>query len=117
MTILTLRLLRLPLLHRAAGVAPGGEAAAEMRDRFQPHILGGLGGERRAEAAGAMEHEFLVLLEDRLGIGALRIDPEFEHATGAGERAGNAAVALDLAGVADVDDDNVAVLGDLDGVP
>ncbi|MGY3368503.1 hypothetical protein ACVWZL_005628 [Bradyrhizobium sp. GM2.4] len=34
----------------------------------------------------------------------------------AGERAGDAAVALDLAGIADVDDDDVAVLGDLDGV-
>src|SRR4051794_26990621 len=100
-------LLRFPLLDRAAGIAPGGKTAAHMRDRLQAHVLGGLGREPRAHAAGAMEDEFLVLLENRLGGGALRIDPEFEHAAGAGERAGDLAVALDLAGVADVDDDDV----------
>src|SRR5581483_4875546 len=63
-----------------------------------------------------MEDELLVLLEDRLGIGALRINPELQHAPGAGERAGDPAVALDLAGIADVDDDNVAALGDLDRI-
>src|SRR5947209_13940770 len=80
-----LPLLWLPFLHRASGVAPGGEAAAEMRDRLQAHILRGFGGQRRAQAAGAMKDEFLVLLEDRLGVRTLRIDPEFQHAAGAGE--------------------------------
>src|SRR5204862_1166060 len=66
-----LLLLRLPLLPGTAGVAPGGEAAAHMGDRLQPHVLCGLGGKRRAQAAGAVEDELLVLLEDRLGVGAL----------------------------------------------
>src|SRR6266540_6919312 len=109
-------LLRLPLLDRAAGVAPGGETAAHMRDRLQAHVLRGLGRERRAKAAGAVEDELLVFLEDRLGVGALRIDPEFQHAAGAGEGAGNLAVALDLAGVADIDDHDIRILRGLDGV-
>src|SRR3984957_13339907 len=96
---LSLRLLRLNLLDRTARIAPGGEAAAHMRDRFEPHVLRGLGRQRRAHAAGAMKDELLVALKDRLRIGARRIDPEFQHAAGAGERAGNAALTLDLAGV------------------
>src|SRR5579872_37416 len=63
-----------------------------------------------------MEDELLVLLEDRLGIGALRIDPELEHPAGAGERAGDPTVALDLPGVANVDDHHIAILSELDGV-
>src|SRR3954452_3336178 len=74
----TLRLLRLPLLYRPAGVAPGGKAAAEMRNRLQPHVLCGFRRQRRTQAAGAMKDEFLVALEDRLGIGTLRIDPELQ---------------------------------------
>src|ERR1700739_3452169 len=61
-----------------------------------------------------MEDEFLVLLEDRLGIGTRRTDPELQHAAGRGARARNPAVALDLAGVANVDDDRIAVLRDSD---
>src|SRR5260370_945476 len=38
-----LRLLRLDLLDRTAGIAPGREPAAHMRDRLQPHVLRGLG--------------------------------------------------------------------------
>src|ERR1700744_2949208 len=95
---LNLRLLRFPLLDRAAGIAPGGKAAAHMRDRLQAHVLRGLGGERGAQAAGAVKDELLVLLEDRLGIGARRIDPEFQHAAGAGVRGGNPAVVAVLAG-------------------
>src|SRR6202007_2676588 len=98
--VTSLLLLRLPRLHGTAGIAPGGKTAAHMGDRLQAHVLGGLGRERRAHAAGAVEDEFLVLLEHRLGIGARRIDPEFQHAAGAGEGAGNLAVALDLAGIA-----------------
>src|SRR4051794_27126295 len=77
---LPLRLLRLPLLDRPAGLAPGGKAAAQMRDRLQAHVLRGFRRERRTQAARAMKDELLVALEDRLGIGALRIDPEFQHA-------------------------------------
>src|SRR5258705_4308420 len=113
---LTLRLLRLDLLDRTAGVAPGREAAAHMRDRLQSHVLRGFRRQHRAHAAGAMKDEFLFLLEHRLGVGARRIDPEFEHVPGAGERAGNSAVALDLAGVTDVYDHDVVALGSLDGL-
>jgi hypothetical protein len=63
-----------------------------------------------------VEDEFLVLLEDRLGVGALRIDPEFQHAAGARECAGNLAVALDLARVSDIDDHDVRVLRGLDSI-
>src|SRR5215213_3824378 len=73
-------LLRLDLLDRAACLTPGAEAAADVGDRLQSHLLRGLGGQRRAPAARAMKHELLVLLEDRLRIGARRIDPEFQHA-------------------------------------
>jgi hypothetical protein len=61
-----------------------------------------------------MEDEFLVLLEDRLGIGTCGVDPELQHAAGAGEGAGNPALALDLAGIADVDDHDVGALRGLD---
>src|SRR5437899_888272 len=89
-------LLRLELLDRPAGIAPGGKATAHMRDRLQPHVFRGLCRQRRAQAAGTVEDELLVRLEDRLGVGTLRVDPEFQHAAGAGEGAGDAAVALDL---------------------
>src|SRR6266851_7435858 len=63
-----------------------------------------------------MKDEFLVALKNRLGIGAGGIDPEFQHAAGTGERAGNSSVALDLAGIADIDDHDVIALRRLDGV-
>src|SRR5438270_206193 len=111
---LSLWLLWLDLFNRTAGVAPGREAATHMRDRFQPHVLRGFSGERGAHSAGAMKDEFLVLLKYRLGIWTGRVDPEFQHATGAGERAGNSALALDLARIANVDDHNVVVMRELD---
>src|SRR3954447_25105586 len=109
-------LLRLPLLHGSAGIAPCGKAAAHMRDRVQSHVLRGFGGQRRAHTPGAVEDEFLVLLEDRLGIGTRRIDPELQHAAGAGECPGDFAVTLDLSGVADVDDDDVVAFRRLDRI-
>src|SRR6185437_6847856 len=109
-------LLRLPLLHGTTGIAPGGEAAAHMGDRLQPHVLRRFGRERGAQAAGAVEDELLVLLEDRLGIGARRIDPELQHAARAGEGSWNLALTLDLPGIADVDDHDTAVGGDPDRV-
>src|SRR6266481_3610011 len=109
-------LLRLDFLDWPAGIAPGREPAAHMRDRLQSHVLRGFSRQRRAHAAGAMKDELLVALKNRLGIGARRIDPEFQHAAGAGERAGNPALALDLAGIADIDDHDVVALRSLDGV-
>ena len=49
-------------------------------------------------------------------VGARRIDPEFEHAAGAGKRPRDSALALDLAGIADIDDDDAVVLCGLDGL-
>src|ERR1700704_5602596 len=63
-----------------------------------------------------MKDELLVALENRLRIGARRIDPEFQHATGTGERAGNPSLALDLSGIPDIDDHDVVALRSLDGV-
>src|SRR6185437_11120155 len=59
---------------------PCSEAAKDVLDRFEPHVLRGLGRKRGAPAAGAKEHEALAGREESLVIGAFRIDPEFEHA-------------------------------------
>src|SRR5579871_833423 len=85
-----------------------------MRDRRKPHLLRDLGGERRTLGASAEENELLLVREYRLVIGRLRIDPEFQHAARTVKRAGNSAVALKLADVADVDENHVvaAVHGD-----
>src|SRR4051812_37790134 len=108
-------LLRLPFFDRPAGVAPGGKATADMGDGLQPHVLRGLGRERRAQAARAVEDELLVHLEDRLGIRARRIDPELQHAARASERARYSSLALDFAGIADIDDYDLAALRGRDG--
>src|ERR1700759_779483 len=107
-------LLWFPFPRGPPGFPPAGIPAADMRNRLQPHILRGLGRERRAQTTGAVEDELPVFLEDRLGIGRGWIDPELQHAARAGERAGNFSVALDLAGVADVNDHDVVALGGLD---
>src|ERR671932_66772 len=86
-------------LDRAAGLLPGPEPALDMRDGLQAHAGRGLGRERRAPAARAEEHEALVLGEDRLVIGAVRIDPEFEQAPRRVEGARNAPFAPELARV------------------
>src|SRR3569623_3701470 len=79
---------RLRGIDRAARFLPGAEAAADMGDRLETHAVRGLRRERRAHAAGAEEHELLVLGDDRLVIGAGRVDPELQHAAGAMEGAG-----------------------------
>src|SRR6185312_8115426 len=114
--VLPLRLLRLVLLDRSAGIAPGGETAAHMSDRLQPHVLRGFGRQHRTQSASAMKDELLVALEDRLRVGTRRVDPEFQHAAGTGERAGNAAIALDFARIANVDDHDILALRGRDGV-
>src|ERR1700736_668817 len=48
-------LLRLELLHRTAGGAPGGKAAAHVGDRLQSHVLRGFRRQCGAHAAGAMK--------------------------------------------------------------
>src|SRR5262245_35645958 len=89
---------------RATRRLPGAEAAADMRDRSEPHLVRGLGGQRRALTSRAEEHEALVLREHRLVVLARGINPEFEHAARAMERAGHAPVAVELADVAQVDE-------------
>src|ERR1700752_3449489 len=64
----------------------------------------GLRRERRAPAAGAGEHEFLVLGEHRLVVRARRIHPELQHAAGGVEGARHLALALKLARIANVDE-------------
>src|SRR5579875_1550502 len=79
-------------LDRTACLLPGAEAARDVGDGLQPHALCRLRGERRAQTAGAEEHEFLVLGEDGLVVRALRVDPEFQHAARAMEGARHPAV-------------------------
>src|SRR6185295_13583865 len=67
-------------------------------------------------AGGTEEHEALVLGEDRLVVLALRVDPEFQHTARTMEGAGHAAVAVELANVADVHEHDVAASVQLDGV-
>src|SRR5712671_4118047 len=97
-------LLRLRHLHRLAGFLPFAKSALDVGDGLEPHALRGLGRERRTPAAGAEEHELLVLRKDRLVIGACRIDPEFQHAARAGEGARHLALALAFARIADIDE-------------
>src|SRR5262245_36520384 len=92
---------------RSARRLPGAEAARDMGDRPQAHSLRRLRRQRRALARRAEEHEALVGGEDGLVIPALRIDPEFEHAARAMEGARHAAVAVELANVAQVDEHDI----------
>jgi hypothetical protein len=94
---------------RSPGLFPGAEAAFNMCDILQSHILGGLRGQRGAPAAGAKKHEALRFGEDRLGVGALRVDPELQHAAGAGERARHLAFALHFPRVAQIDEDDIGL--------
>ncbi len=102
--------------HRTAGLAPFLEAAADMRDLLQPHVVCRLRRQRRAPAAGAEEHEAFRLREHRLVVWARRVDPELQHAAGAVERAGNAALALQLAGIAQIDEQHAVGAVQLDGI-
>src|SRR6266516_1042000 len=95
-------------LDRPARLLPCAETAGEMRDGLEAHLLRGLGRERRAPAAVAEEHEALVVGEHRLVVRALRIDPKLQHAARAVEGAGDAAVAVELADVAQIDEHDVA---------
>src|SRR5690606_24109165 len=76
----------------------------------ETHVLHRLGGKRRAQAAGAEEDESFAAGEDRLVVGALGVDPEFEHAARRMQRAGHAAFALQFARVADVDQHDIVSL-------
>src|SRR5262245_5281577 len=100
-------LLRTPLRHGVAGALPRGEPAVHLRDALEAHLLGRVGGQRGAPGAVAIEDELLARSEDVLGVGALRIDPELEHAARAVEGIRDHAIPLELPDVADVDEDDV----------
>ena len=61
--------LRLDLCDRAARLLPGTQAAFEMGDRHQAHVLRRLGRQRRAPGAGAEEDELVAALEYSLAYG------------------------------------------------
>src|SRR4051812_3085916 len=102
-------LLARPLGHGESGALPLGEAAVHLDHARQAHLLGDVGRERRAPRAVAIEHELLARREDVLVIRTVGIDPELEHAARTVERAGNHALPLELADVAQVHEDRLAL--------
>src|SRR5437762_14054271 len=101
------RLLARELRDREAGLLPRGEPAVHFVDGLEPHLLRDVGGQRRPPGAIAEEDEALAGREYVLVVGALRVDPEFQHAARAVECAGDHALALELADIAQVDEHNV----------
>ena len=100
-------------VRRTAGLFPRAEATLDMSDRFKTHSMRGLRGKRRAQAAGTEKDELLVRGKYRLVIRALRIDPEFQHAARAMKGARDAAVAMQFAYIADIDENDVIAAGEL----
>jgi len=74
------------------------------RSPFSPSFVGKYSD---GQPHGAEEDEALVFREHRLVVGALGVDPEFEHAARTMKRAGDAALALDLAWITQIDDNRV----------
>ena len=103
-------------LDRAAGLLPAREAAVDVGDVGQAHLLHRLAGERAAPARGAVEHQLLLRREHFAMVRALRIDPELEHAARRVHRAGDRALAPQFADVADVDELDRLVAEARDGV-
>jgi energy-coupling factor transporter ATP-binding protein EcfA2 len=91
---------------RAGQVVFAGQdlTRADTRERAR------LGRERRAQGAGTVEDEFLARSEKLPVVGAVRIDPEFEHPARRVDGAGNHAVPVQFADVANIDDDDVFVV-------
>src|SRR5262245_42792419 len=103
-------------LYGPARLLPGLVAAQHVRHGLEPHVLRGLGGQGRAQSTRAEKHELLVLPERVLVVGAFRINPEFQHATRHIEGAGNLAITLALARIAQVDQHHVVAAKELDGL-
>src|ERR1043166_1641460 len=103
-------------IHRSARLLPAAKAASDMGDRLEAHALGGWCGKRGAPAARTEEHELLVRREHRLVVRALRVDPELEHAARAVEGAGHAALAVEFADIAQVDEHDVVAAVELERV-
>src|SRR6267378_2186044 len=96
------RLLARTLRDGKAGLLPRGEPAVHLVDGLESHLLRDVGRKRRSPGAVAVEDKGLFGREDVLVIGALRIDPELEHAAGAVKRAGDHALPLQLADVSQI---------------
>src|SRR5882724_13416000 len=109
-------LLRLDLLDRPAGLLPGAEAALDMSYRRQSHVLRRLGGKRRPPGSGAEEDELVAGLEIVLGVGALGVDPHFEHAARHIDRTRDRAITPQLAWIADVDEGDTRLAMGLHGI-
>jgi pimeloyl-ACP methyl ester carboxylesterase len=103
-------------LRRQLRLLPRAKAAEDVFDVFQAHVLRRLGGQGRAPAAGAEEDKSFVLGEIGLVIRAFRVDPELQHAARAFLRAGNGALTLDLARVAQIDEQHVFLFQQIGGV-
>src|SRR5262249_41240416 len=103
----TLALLARPLGHGEAGLLPCREAAVHLEDGLEPHLLGHVCGQGGAPGPVAEEDEALARSEDVLGVGAVGIDPELEHAARAVEGAGNHAFPLQLSYVTQVHEHHI----------
>ena len=65
--------------HRPTRFFPASEAALQIEYWSHSHALQELSGKKRTPARGTMDDKGLVLRKNRLVVGALRVDPEFEH--------------------------------------
>src|SRR5215470_10259484 len=90
-----------------AGALPGRESSVHLDHPLESHLLGGVAGQGRAPRAVAVEDELLARGEDVLVVGALRVDPELQHPARAMERARDHPFPLQLADVAQIDEDDV----------
>src|SRR5512133_96230 len=101
------RRMRLALGGRRAAVFPGAIAAFEVAYARQAHLLEGGGGQRRAPGGLAIEHQLLARTEHVLVIRAFRVDPEFEHAARCVDGTRDQTLALQLAHVAQIHENDI----------
>src|SRR5690606_39170701 len=97
----------------AALLLPGGEAAEQVGDSVDAHVLERLGRERRAAAGGAVHHEPLARGELRLVIGRRRVGVELEQAARRMDGARDLALGRQLTAFAHVDEHHVVAADQL----
>jgi len=91
-------------------VGPGRKALFQMRG-FEPHVLQSGNRQGGSPAACTMEDiAFVRLSEDIFVIGAVGVDPEFNHAARGVDTSGDEPCSLTLADVSDIDDDDLWVI-------
>ena len=89
---------------------PGRKTAVDVSHIRHAHVLQGLGGQGAAPACTTKQDELLALVREHgLEVGRGRVHPEFEHAPGREQSAGQGAFALELTRIADIDDLHVRV--------